>query len=209
MYEKLRPYARKITSVCKKNYIREKISLHTEENLATYGRNFTHPFLAIFAPVVLQSFFSKNNSLISRMHFFLKVYVAQIYLCMRYKFIERANPLDKDAPKKLYAAPVYNGKIDKKQIADDLVLISSLSRGDISSVIENLLDSIPKYLLRGYSVQLGDLGTLRISFSSEGVDDPDSFHVGMIRGKKILFTPGPAFKKILADLVYDKEKDKK
>ena len=128
---------------------------------------------------------------------------------MKYKLIERANPLDKDATKKLYAAPVYSGKIDKKQIADDLVLISSLSRGDISSVIENLLDSIPKYLLRGYSVQLGDLGTLRISFSSEGTDASDNFNVGMIRGKKILFTPGSAFKKILADLTFDKEKEKK
>ena len=127
---------------------------------------------------------------------------------MKYKLIERANPLDKDAPKKLYAAPVYNGRIDKKQIADDLVLISSLSRGDISSVIENLLDSIPKYLLRGYSVQLGDLGTLRISFSSEGADDPDSFHVGMVRGKKIIFTPGPAFKRILGQLSLEKEKER-
>ena len=125
---------------------------------------------------------------------------------MKYKLIQRSNPIDKAAPKKYFASPVHSGKIDKRQIADDLVLISSLSRGDISSVIENLLDSIPKYLLRGYSVQLGDLGTLRISFSSEGADDPDSFHVGMIRGKKILFTPGPAFKKILSELQFEKEK---
>ena len=125
---------------------------------------------------------------------------------MKYKLIQRSNPIDKAAPKKYFASPVHSGKIDKRQIADDLVLISSLSRGDISSVIENLLDSIPKYLLRGYSVQLGDLGTLRISFSSEGAADADSFHVGMIRGKKILFTPGPAFKKILSELQFEKEK---
>ena len=128
---------------------------------------------------------------------------------MKYKLVERGNPTDKTAEKKLYATPVYSGKVMKKQIADDLVLISSLSRGDISSVIENLLDAIPKYLLSGYSVQLGDLGTFRISFSSEGVDDPDSFNVGMIRGHKILFTPGPAFKKIYRDLTYEKEKEKK
>ena len=125
---------------------------------------------------------------------------------MKYKLVERRNPTDPAAPKKLYATPVLSGKITKRQIADDLVLISSLSRGDISSVIENLIDSIPKYLLKGYSVQLGELGTLRISFSSEGVDDAGSFNVGMIRGKKILFTPGPAFKKILADLSFEREK---
>ena len=125
---------------------------------------------------------------------------------MKYKLVERGNPTDKTAEKKLYATPVYSGKVVKKQIADDLVLISSLSRGDISSVIENLLDSIPKYLLKGYSVQLGDLGTFRISFSSEGAADADSFNIGMVRGKKILFVAGPAFKKILSELQFEREK---
>jgi len=116
----------------------------------------------------------------------------------------RRNPVDPSAPKKYYASPVYNGKITKKEIADDLVLISSLSRGDISSVIENLLDSVPKFMLRGYSVQLGELGTLRISFSSEGVDNPDDFTVAMVKGKRIVFTPGPAFRDILNRLSIEK-----
>jgi len=119
---------------------------------------------------------------------------------------QRRNPVDPSAPKKHYASPVYHGKITKKEIADDLVLISALSRGDISSVIENLLDSIPKYMLKGYSVQLGELGTLRISFSSEGVDNPNDFNVAMVRGKKILFTPGSAFKEILSKLSLEKDK---
>ena len=125
---------------------------------------------------------------------------------MKYRLVERRNPTKPAAEKKLYATPVYSGKVMKKQIADDLVLISSLSRGDISSVIENLLDAIPKYLLKGYSVQLGDLGTFRISFSSDGADDANSFNVGMVRGKKILFTAGSAFKKILSELQFEKEK---
>ena len=123
---------------------------------------------------------------------------------MRYKMTARRNPVDPSAPKKYYASPVYNGKITKKEIADDLVLISSLSRGDISSVIENLLDSVPKFMLRGYSVQLGELGTLRISFSSEGVDNPEDFTVAMVKGKKIVFTPGPAFRDILNRLSIEK-----
>ena len=123
---------------------------------------------------------------------------------MKYKMTARRNPVDPSAPKKYYASPVYNGKITKKEIADDLVLISSLSRGDISSVIENLLDSVPKFMLRGYSVQLGELGTLRISFSSEGVDNPDDFTVAMVKGKRIVFTPGPAFRDILNRLSIEK-----
>ena len=130
----------------------------------------------------------------------------QTLFTMRYKLILRRNPADPSAPKKYYAAPIHNGMITKKEMADDLILISSISRGDISSVIENFLDAIPKFLLRGFSVQLGELGTLRISFSSEGVDNPKDFVVTMVRGKKIIFRPGPAFKKILRDLILEKEK---
>ena len=125
---------------------------------------------------------------------------------MKYRLVKRKNPVDRTAPEKFYATPVLNGKITIKQIADDLVLISSISIGDILSVIRNLIDALPKYLLRGYSVQLGELGTFRVSFSSEGVDNPDEFVVAKIKGKKILFMPGPAFKKILADLQFEKEK---
>ena len=129
---------------------------------------------------------------------------------MKYKLLKRGNPLDRNAKKKYFATPIYNGRVTKRQIADDLVLISSISRGDISSVIENTLDAIPKYILRGYSVILGELGTLRASFSSEGVDDPDDFHIGMIRGKKLIFTPGVAMKKTLDDLQLERDKkDKK
>ena len=124
---------------------------------------------------------------------------------MKYKMKQRRNPADPSAPKKYYASPVYHGKITKKEIADDLVLISALSRGDISSVIENLLDSVPKYMLKGYSVQLGELGTLRISFSSSGVNTVEEFTVALMRGKKIIFTPGPAFKDILNRLSFEKE----
>ena len=108
---------------------------------------------------------------------------------------------------KFFATPVMSGKIDIEQIADDLVLLSSISIGDILSILRNLLAILPKYLLNGYSVQLGDLGTLRVSFSSEGVDDPKMFVVAKIRSRRILFLPGPAFKKILRDLTFEREKE--
>ena len=128
---------------------------------------------------------------------------------MKYKLVERGNPLDKTAPKKTYAQPVYDGRVDLKVIANDLVLISALSRGDISSVLENTVDIIPKYLLMGKSVQLGELGTLRLSFSSEGVDDTSTFTVGMIRGRKVLFTAGSLLKGVLHNLTFEREKEKK
>ena len=41
-------------------------------------------------------------------------------------------------------------------------------------------------------------------FARNGADDADSFNVGMVRGKKNLFTVGPAFKKVLSELQFEK-----
>jgi predicted histone-like DNA-binding protein len=122
---------------------------------------------------------------------------------MKYKMIGRSNPQDKTKVK-LYATPVYEGKITKNDLTKEVVNLSSLSRGDVSSVIENLLDIFPKYLMMGKSVNLGELGTMRVSFSSEGVDDEKDFHTGKISGVKIVFTPGVELKKQLRDIRFEK-----
>jgi predicted histone-like DNA-binding protein len=122
---------------------------------------------------------------------------------MKYKLTKRANPQNR-TDEKWYAAPVGDGRVTKSDLSKEIVGMSSLSRGDISNVIENLLDVIPKYLLMGKSVSLGELGTLRITFSSEGVEEADSFHVGMIRGKRVLFTPGTELRNAIINMKFEK-----
>lgn len=122
---------------------------------------------------------------------------------MKYKLIQRANPQDR-TQSKWYAQPVNDGKVTQKTIANDIVDLSSLTRGDISNVIENLLGTIPKYLLMGKSVSLGELGTLRLSFSSKGVDNPTTFNANMISGVKVIFTPSVDFKAALEKIRFEK-----
>lgn len=112
---------------------------------------------------------------------------------MKYKMIQRANPQDRTQTK-WYAAPVNEGRVTQREIAADIVELSSLSRGDISNVIESLITVIPRYLMLGKSVNLGDLGTLRISFGSEGVDDKEQFVPSMIKGVRVVFTPSVQLK---------------
>jgi predicted histone-like DNA-binding protein len=125
---------------------------------------------------------------------------------MKYKLIVRESPLDRTKAK-LYANPVNDGKITKDDIAKEIVNTSALSRGDVSSVIENLIDVVPKYLLMGKSVSLGELGTLRVSFSSEGVEEAKDFNVHKINGLKIIFTPGVALKEELRHIHFEREGD--
>jgi len=123
---------------------------------------------------------------------------------MKYKLVERKNPQNPQAPGKLYASPVNDGKVSQKNISAEIVALSSLTRGDVSNVIENLLDTIPKYLLMGKSVSLGDLGTLRISFSSEGVATAEEFNVNKISGVRVLFTPSPLLRQSIAGIKFEK-----
>lgn len=122
---------------------------------------------------------------------------------MKYHLIERANPLNREA-KKWYASPVNDGKISKTELAKEITSISSLSRGDVSNVIESLLEAIPKYLVMGKSVSLGEFGTLRLSFSSDGVDTKEEFSTGKITGVKVVFTPGVELKRAIESVSFER-----
>ena len=123
---------------------------------------------------------------------------------MKYKLIQRKNPQNKTAAGKWYASPVNDGKVSQKGISEDIVAASSLARGDVSNVINSLIDTIPKYLLMGKSVNLGDIGTFRLSFSSAGVDNPDDFNTNLISGVKIVFTPSTEFKAKIEHVSFEK-----
>ena len=126
---------------------------------------------------------------------------------LKYKLIKRANPQDRTKAK-WYAAPVNAGKINRKDLDKGIANMSSLSRGDVSNAIENLLDIMPKYLLMGKSVNLGEFGTLRLSFSSKGIDQAENFNVQMINNAKVIFTPSPEFRRTLKEIAFEKEEEK-
>jgi predicted histone-like DNA-binding protein len=123
---------------------------------------------------------------------------------MKYKLIQRVNPVKREE-KKWYANPVNDGKVNENELAKEISALSSLSRGDVSNVIANMIDAIPKYLLMGKSVSLGELGTLRLSLSSKGVEKPEEFHVGMIGKVKVIFTPSVSLKDEIKKVKFEKE----
>jgi predicted histone-like DNA-binding protein len=125
---------------------------------------------------------------------------------MKYRFVWRVNPQDR-TKRKLYAVPVSDGKISENDIKKEISNMSALSKGDVASVLDGISDVTPKYLLMGKSVKLGNIGSLRITFSSVGVDDPADFNVSLISGKKFVFTPSPELKKVLDNLHFELDKN--
>jgi predicted histone-like DNA-binding protein len=123
---------------------------------------------------------------------------------MKYKLIKRKNPQERQEPPKWYAAPINDGKVRQQDIAADIVNLSSLARGDVGNVINSVIDTIPKYLVMGKSVSLGELGTFRVSFSSEGVEDPKDFIADKISGIRVVFTPSTELRKKLDGIHFEK-----
>jgi predicted histone-like DNA-binding protein len=123
---------------------------------------------------------------------------------MKYRLTRRKNPQNWEDPGKLYATPVYDGKVAQNEITVDIVNLSSLARGDVGNTINSLIDTVPKYLVMGKSVNLGELGTFRVSFTSEGVEDAKDFSVDKISGVRVVFIPSMELRRKLSNIRFEK-----
>ena len=128
---------------------------------------------------------------------------------MKIKMIQRKNP-QKKSEVKYYASPVNAGKKNLRDIAHDIAGRSSLTRGDIENVLSNFMDCLPHYLRDGFSVQLSEFGTMRLTLSSEGAETVKAFKTETIK-PRVTFTPGVELKAALRENSYEtvKEEEKK
>ena len=127
---------------------------------------------------------------------------------MKIKLIERRKPGTKTGPGKFYASPVNVGKKTLRDIAHDIAGRSSLTRGDIENVLANFMDCLPHYLRDGFSVQLGEFGTMRLTLSSEGAATEKAFKTETIK-PRVTFTPGVELKAALRNNSYETVKEEK
>lgn len=122
---------------------------------------------------------------------------------MKYRLVQKANPLEPEITRKWYASPVKEGTINNYQLSKGISSKSSLTRGAVLNVIENMVDEITRYLIEGNSVNLNNFGTLRLSLSSEGVSSPVEFTAENIKNMRVVFTPSPEFKKTLQEISFE------
>ena len=127
---------------------------------------------------------------------------------MKIKLVKRKRPGAKEDAGKLYANPVNVGKKTLRDIARDIAGRSSLTRGDIENVLTNFMECLPSYLRDGFSVQLGEFGTMRLTLSSEGAATEKAFKTETIK-PRVTFTPGVELKAALRENSYETVKEEK
>ena len=82
---------------------------------------------------------------------------------MKIRWVLRHNPQNRLLPPKYYAAPVFAGR-------------------DIVDAFANAGEVAANWLAAGCSVELPEIGSLLLEFSSEGFDDPADFRPESLRG---------------------------
>ena len=112
----------------------------------------------------------------------------------KYKIIERkANPMDKqDLTVKFYAKPVTERPLSTAQFAKNASVGMAITPKEMEAAIEQFSQYAMQMMLMGRSVEIPGIGTLRISFKSEGAETPEKFNPRtMINSPRILFTAKP------------------
>lgn len=106
------------------------------------------------------------------------------------------------------ATQVNAGKVSIDQLAKEIADDTSLGKGDIKSVLIHLADLTMRYVTMGFSVDLGDLGTLTPRLSAESLPLGEKYTAQHIRKVNARFTPAPAFKERLRGTSFELCKEK-
>lgn len=108
----------------------------------------------------------------------------------KFKLSFKKNPQKKDDSGKWYAIPSVSNRLDTRAVCKVVTRNTTTAPTELESSFNLVCDGIPHELQQGNSVRLGSLGTLRLGFSSEGVENPADFNAGsMIKNVKVIFTP--------------------
>lgn len=125
-------------------------------------------------------------------------------MSISYNVIPRKNPGDPSQPPKYYAQAISSGKVDMRELAEQISMISTVSSIDSMASLEALIQTIPAEIAKGNMVKLGDFGTFYLTLSSEGAETEDGFTAGNIKKYSIRFRPGKLFKNIVDDAGFKK-----
>jgi predicted histone-like DNA-binding protein len=126
-------------------------------------------------------------------------------MSIKFKVIERGQPgVAGGGTKQFYASANVNGEQTLEGLTRSIEKISTVSGADIRAVLYALVDVMTDSLANGSVVRLGELGSLRVSLSSEGRATAEEINAGAIKKSRVIFTPGKSITDMLSTVSYEK-----
>ena len=93
----------------------------------------------------------------------------------KFNLVQKRNPAKPDAPKKWYAVPQTREAQSVKSMTRSATENTSTAPIEMEAALDLLGKYATEQLLQGHTVKVGDLGTLRITFKSDGVENINDF----------------------------------
>lgn len=122
-----------------------------------------------------------------------------------YSLSLRANPLHEDDPKKVFANLQQNGTVSLNQLARHIKEHGSpYGRDVVLGVLTAIVDCTREFLVQGFRVDLGDLGSFEPSIRQEGADTFDEFSQDNIKEYRAIYSMSSAFDNMRKDVVFQR-----
>ncbi len=109
-------------------------------------------------------------------------------MSVSYKLQRKRNPQKPDEQGKWYAVPKTGKAASEKIMTRMATEDTTVADFELTAAAKLIGKFIRNQTVQGNRVRIPGLGTFRVSFGSEGVEDITKFHTGLIRNVKILFT---------------------
>ena len=110
---------------------------------------------------------------------------------LEFEVKSRVQPVGERKGQTVYYAQVKSQqKLTNKMLVDRIVRETSLSEGDVKNALVSLSNVVCEALQMGMSVDLAELGSLRLTVPSKMMDTPDEVTAAnALKTPKIIFTP--------------------
>jgi predicted histone-like DNA-binding protein len=126
-------------------------------------------------------------------------------MAIQIKSVERGQPgVVGGGTKKFYASPVHGREITLEGLTRNIGRASTVSGADIRAVLYAMVEEAVAGLEEGRIIRLGDLGSLRITLSSEARDTPEEVSSSAVKKAGVIFTPGKKLQTMLKTVKYTK-----
>ena len=121
-------------------------------------------------------------------------------MSLKLKPVSRKNPLKPADPPLFFLNAISKGKVDLDEICKRVAHASTLSRGDLYNAILSVVDEVMFCLNDGKIVELGKLGTFRMTVNSTGVPELTKVSSFQVTKVNIRYRPGSELTGVLKNL---------
>ena len=126
-------------------------------------------------------------------------------MAVKFKAILRGEPgVVGGGVKKYYAIAVSSGEHSLLKLSTYISKATTVNKADVLAVLSSLVEFMIIELSDGAIIRLGELGSLRLSLHSKGMDSKEDVNASCIKKATIVFTPGSELKDTLKTLSFEK-----